>query len=123
MTRILLIPVAGTLAALAMIVYARQPRGDPDCRLGAKTSHNQVRADGTTTSRTTWVWGYGSGVAAVARTGHPRSFGTFPRVIRRHVRERQLLRLEEAVRKMTGAAAERIALIDRANEVRPRSLL
>ena len=28
MTRILLIPVAGTLAALAMIVYARQPRGE-----------------------------------------------------------------------------------------------
>jgi hypothetical protein len=43
---------------------ARQPRGDPDCRLGAKASHNQVRADGTTTSRATWVWGYGSGVAA-----------------------------------------------------------
>ena len=42
----------------------RQPRADPDCRLGAKASHNQVRADGTTTSRTTWVWGYGSGVAA-----------------------------------------------------------
>lgn len=42
----------------------RQPRGDRDCRLGAKASHNQVRADGTTTRRTTWVWGYGSGVAA-----------------------------------------------------------
>lgn len=42
----------------------RQPRGDPDCRLGAKSSHNQLRADGTTTSRTTWVWGDGSEVAA-----------------------------------------------------------
>jgi len=28
---------------------ARQPTGDPDCRLGVKTSSNQVRADGTIT--------------------------------------------------------------------------
>jgi hypothetical protein len=42
----------------------RQPSGDPDCRLGAKASHNQLRADGTTASQTTWVWGYGSGVVA-----------------------------------------------------------
>ena len=42
----------------------RRPPGDPDCRLGAKASHNQRRADGTATSQTTWVWGYGSGVAA-----------------------------------------------------------
>ncbi len=29
MTRILLIPVAGTIAALVMIAYAREPRGEP----------------------------------------------------------------------------------------------
>jgi hypothetical protein len=43
---------------------ARQPAGDPDCRLGVKTSRNQVAADGTATVRTEYVWGYGSGVAA-----------------------------------------------------------
>jgi len=43
---------------------AQQPAGDPDCRLGVKTSSNQVRADGTTTPRKEYVWGYGSGVAA-----------------------------------------------------------
>lgn len=43
---------------------ARQPAGDPDCRLGVKTSSNQVEADGRTTVRTEYVWGYGSGVAA-----------------------------------------------------------
>jgi len=43
---------------------ARQPSGDPDCRLGVKTSSNQVRADGTTTQTKEYVWGYGSGVAA-----------------------------------------------------------
>lgn len=43
---------------------ARQPPGDPDCRLGVKTSSNQVRADGTITPRKEYVWGYGSGVTA-----------------------------------------------------------
>jgi hypothetical protein len=41
-----------------------QPTGDPDCRLGVKTSSNQVRADGTTKQAKEYVWGYGSGVAA-----------------------------------------------------------
>jgi Transposase DDE domain len=43
---------------------ARQPPGDPDCRLGVKTSSNQVQADGTTKATKEYVWGYGSGVAA-----------------------------------------------------------
>jgi len=43
---------------------ARQPTGDPDCRLGVKTSSNQVEADGTTQATKEYVWGYGSGVAA-----------------------------------------------------------
>lgn len=36
---------------------------------------------------------------------HPRSFGAFPRVLGRYVRERGALSLEEAVRKMTSQAA------------------
>jgi len=43
---------------------ARQPAGDPDCRLGVKTSSNQKRADGTITQTKEYVWGYGSGVVA-----------------------------------------------------------
>lgn len=42
----------------------RQPPGDRECRLGVKTSSNQVRADGTTKAVKVFVWGYGSGVAA-----------------------------------------------------------
>jgi len=38
--------------------------GDPDSRLGVKTSSNQMRADGTTAVQKEYVWGYGSGVAA-----------------------------------------------------------
>lgn len=44
---------------------------------------------------------------------HPRSFGTFPRVLGRYVRARRMLGLEEAVRKMTGLPAMRLGLHDR----------
>jgi N-acyl-D-amino-acid deacylase len=44
---------------------------------------------------------------------HPRSYGTFPRVLSVYVRERKLLSLEEAVRKMTSFPARRLKLVDR----------
>lgn len=44
---------------------------------------------------------------------HPREYGTFPRVLGRYVRERGLLTLEAAVRKMSGATAQRLGLQDR----------
>ncbi len=59
----------------------------------------------------------GSALAAGMRTPmgkpHPRSFGTYPRVLARYVREEGLLSLEEAVRKMTSAPANRLGLTDR----------
>ncbi len=39
---------------------------------------------------------------------HPRSYGAFPRVLGRYVREEGVLELEEAVRKMTSLAADQI---------------
>lgn len=44
---------------------------------------------------------------------HPRSYGTFPRVLAHYVRERGVIPLEEAVRKMTAMPADRIGLHDR----------
>ncbi len=44
---------------------------------------------------------------------HPRSAGTYPRVLGRFVRERQWLTLQEAIRKMTSAPAARLKLADR----------
>lgn len=44
---------------------------------------------------------------------HPRGFGAFPRVLGRYVRERKVLGLEEAVRKMTSLAADHAGLKDR----------
>jgi len=47
-----------------------QPTGDPDCRLGVKTSSNQERADSTIKQTKEYVWGYGSGVAAATDPGY-----------------------------------------------------
>jgi N-acyl-D-aspartate/D-glutamate deacylase len=41
---------------------------------------------------------------------HPRVYGTFPRVVRRFVRELKTLSLSEAVHKMTGITAARLGL-------------
>ncbi len=41
---------------------------------------------------------------------HPRNYGTFPRVIRKYVNESKILRLEEAIRKMTSFPAQRFNL-------------
>jgi hypothetical protein len=43
---------------------AQRLAGDPDCRLGVKRSSNQEQADGSTTEKKEYIWGYGSGVAA-----------------------------------------------------------
>lgn len=53
------------------------------------------------------------GLADLSGKPHPRLFGTFPRVLAHYVRERQLLALPEAVRKMTSVPAERFGLAGR----------
>ena len=44
---------------------------------------------------------------------HPRSYGTFARVLGRYVRELKVLALEDAIRKMSSYPAQRIGLPDR----------
>ena len=44
---------------------------------------------------------------------HPRNFGTFPRVLGVYVRDRGVLRLEDAIRKMTSLNAAKIGIVDR----------
>ncbi len=44
---------------------------------------------------------------------HPRTYGTFPRVLAKYVREEKLLPLEEAVRKMTSLPAGRVGISER----------
>jgi len=44
---------------------------------------------------------------------HPRAYGTFPRILRKYVREETKLTLEDAIRKMSALAAQRMRLADR----------
>lgn len=44
---------------------------------------------------------------------HPRAYGTFARILGKYVREEKVLRLEDAIRKFTSAAAQRVKLENR----------
>ena len=59
----------------------------------------------------------GSSLAPYGELGvghhHPRSYGTFPRVLGEYVRELRLLSLPQAIHKMTGLPARRLGLRDR----------
>jgi dihydroorotase/N-acyl-D-amino-acid deacylase len=44
---------------------------------------------------------------------HPRAYGTFPRILRKYVREEKVLTLEDALRKMSALPAQRLRLTDR----------
>lgn len=69
--------------------------------------------------RQPWV-SVGTDHQAVALTGplaegkaHPRGYGSFPRILGRYVHDEHVLSLEEAIRKMTSLAANRVHLVDR----------
>jgi N-acyl-D-aspartate/D-glutamate deacylase len=59
--------------------------------------------------------GYALAIEGPLRRGHPhpRSFGTFPRILGEYVRVKQLLSLEEAIRKMTSLNAAKVGLFER----------
>jgi len=44
---------------------------------------------------------------------HPRAYGTFPRILRKYVREEKQLTLEDAIRKFSALPAQRMRLTDR----------
>jgi dihydroorotase/N-acyl-D-amino-acid deacylase len=44
---------------------------------------------------------------------HPRAYGTFPRILRKYVREEKQLTLPDAIRKFTALPAQRMRLTDR----------
>ncbi|MDI3339940.1 MAG: D-aminoacylase [Sphaerobacter sp.] len=51
--------------------------------------------------------------AAAQGPTHPRAYGTYPRVLGKYVREEKVIPLEDAIRKMTSAVADRLGLRDR----------
>jgi N-acyl-D-amino-acid deacylase len=82
--------------------------------------HMMGEPDIETALRFPWT-SIGSDAGAVLTMGepdetglpHPRSFGNAPRVIARYVKERKVLTLEEAIRKMTSWPATRMRLANR----------
>ncbi len=56
---------------------------------------------------------FGTDSTFVGLKPSPRTYGSFPRVLGEFVRQQRLMTLEEAVRKMTSAPAERLGLRDR----------
>jgi dihydroorotase/N-acyl-D-amino-acid deacylase len=44
---------------------------------------------------------------------HPRAYGTFPHILRKYVREERKLTLQDAIRKFSALAAQRVRLTDR----------
>lgn len=79
--------------------------------------HMMSEPDIETALRFPWT-SIGSDSGAAAETGtndatglpHPRAYGNFPRLIARYVRERHILTLEDAIRKMTSWPAARSRL-------------
>ncbi|WZO99992.1 D-aminoacylase [Isosphaeraceae bacterium EP7] len=91
---------------------------DEDGSIGTIYAHH-TEEDMTTAMRQPWC-SIGSDGSAMAIEGplrrghpHPRNFGTFPRVLGVYARERGVLRVEEAVRKMTSLNANKLGLTDR----------
>jgi N-acyl-D-aspartate/D-glutamate deacylase len=82
--------------------------------------HMMSEPDVETALRFPWT-SIGSDAGAAATEGggdptgltHPRAYGNFPRVIARYVRERGVLTLEQAIRKMTSWPATRMRLSGR----------
>jgi N-acyl-D-aspartate/D-glutamate deacylase len=53
------------------------------------------------------------GIPVLTGKPHPRLFGTMPRVLSHYVRDRKVIPLEEAIRRMTSLSAERFGLAGR----------
>jgi N-acyl-D-amino-acid deacylase len=51
--------------------------------------------------------------AAIANRGHPRYYGSFPKVLGHYVRDTGVITLEDAVRKMTALPAAVVGMVDR----------
>jgi N-acyl-D-amino-acid deacylase len=87
-------------------------------RIGA-LYHMMSEDDVRTAMKFPWV-SVGTDSSALAPEGelgrgqpHPRSYGTFPRILGRYVRDEKVLELPEAVRKMTSLPADQFGIRER----------
>lgn len=77
---------------------------EPDVVLGLKQPWMSVDNDSQGTSPDGLLGG---------EHPHPRAYGTFPRILRKYVREEHALTLPDAIRKFTALPAQRMRLTDR----------
>ncbi|MDE3200867.1 MAG: D-aminoacylase [Acidobacteriota bacterium] len=77
---------------------------EPDVKLGVKQPWMSFDNDSSGTSP--------EGLLGTEHP-HPRAYGTFPRVLRKYVREEHVLTLPEAIRKFSALPAQRMRLTDR----------
>ena len=59
------------------------------------------------------LWSHANFCSDGGYSGHPRGYGSYPRVLANYVREKNLLSLEAAIEKMTLMAASAIGIEDR----------
>jgi N-acyl-D-aspartate/D-glutamate deacylase len=91
----------------------RQVLGSPRGRQVICTHFIIDEADIETNLRDPRVMIGSDGIPDLNGRPHPRLFGTMPRVLAKYVRERGVLSIEEAVRRMTSLPAERFGLTGR----------
>ena len=77
---------------------------EPDVEAVMRDPHTMIGSDGVATGPTSHM---------SDDHAHPRSYGTFPRVLAVYVRDRAVLTLAEAIRRMTTLPASRIGVTDR----------
>jgi N-acyl-D-amino-acid deacylase len=87
-------------ASVSVVLFSMS---EDDVRTVLRSPFSMVGSDSS--ARATY------GILSVGKP-HPRAYGTFPRVLGRYVREEKNLALQEAVRKMTSFAAQKLGLRD-----------
>ena len=90
-------------------LFEKLRREDPNLHV-AVFAMNQEEVDKALATPYVMV---GSDCGFVNRHGHPRGAGAFPKVIREYVREKKLLTLMEALKKMTVLTADRVNLVQK----------
>lgn len=83
---------------------ARKP-GDTELIIGRSMDEGDLRA--------LMQWPHSNFSTDGAPEGHPRGYGSYPRILGHYVRDQKLMPLEEAVRKMTSLAAAHMGLSGR----------
>ena len=105
---------AVTLLELIRRAEAMRADADPDFEPGTRVETVIATSMAEDDIAALFAWEHANLSTDGALFGaHPRGFGSFPRALRQFVRERGILSLEEAVRRMTSLAADHMGFADR----------